>query len=344
MKTVLVGPYQGEIGGISKFIFNVKAVLGENVVIYSIVRNPKKSNALKAIKAICKLVAFPLFVFRSYKKIGKIVVITPSFHAFWESILYCVISRMMGKKAVLRYAGDLKWFYQESGGLQKYAIKVALRIPNELLLQSEGIAKFVTTIEGKDLTINILPEFLLELPAVNLSERKHPSNSVHFMFMGGTEAKRKGVVEVVEAIASLSSKPCFERMIFHLIAIPDDVSLSAIEDERNVYVYDFISGDEKSKLMEKADVLLLPSRSEGMPNLILESLSYGLYVITTPVGSIPELITRDVGSFVDFGSADSLQDEVLKLMDSSLHPRYSRELSERYCVKSLNDLIKSSIL
>ena len=43
-------------------------------------------------------------------------------------------------------------------------------------------------------------------------------------------------------------------------------------------------------LFRKSDMLVLPSRSEGMPNVILEAWSQKLGVVSTSVGGVPEMI------------------------------------------------------
>jgi len=49
---------------------------------------------------------------------------------------------------------------------------------------------------------------------------------------------------------------------------------------------------------EKADMLILTSDHEGTPNVILEAMSSGLAVVTTPVGSVQELLGEHAGKCV----------------------------------------------
>lgn len=48
-------------------------------------------------------------------------------------------------------------------------------------------------------------------------------------------------------------------------------------------------------LMEESSILVLPSHSEGFPNVVLEAMSRGMAVIGTSVGAIPEMLAGDCG-------------------------------------------------
>ncbi len=58
--------------------------------------------------------------------------------------------------------------------------------------------------------------------------------------------------------------------------------------------------------MSAADVLVLPSYSEGLPTVLVEAGSLGLPVIASAVGGIPELLGRDRGTILPDSSAQGV--------------------------------------
>jgi len=54
------------------------------------------------------------------------------------------------------------------------------------------------------------------------------------------------------------------------------------------------SHDEVALWMNVADVLCLTSRSEGMPNVVMEALVSGIPVVATSVGACPELLSHEL--------------------------------------------------
>lgn len=65
------------------------------------------------------------------------------------------------------------------------------------------------------------------------------------------------------------------------------------KDVENVLYTGKMNPEDIPDIMNMLDVLLLPSRNEGMPRVILEAVLSGVNVVASDVGGIPEVIGRD---------------------------------------------------
>jgi glycosyltransferase involved in cell wall biosynthesis len=64
---------------------------------------------------------------------------------------------------------------------------------------------------------------------------------------------------------------------------------------------------------EAIDLLVLPSRSEGLPNVILEAISFGVRVVAADVGAVRDVITdRNKGWLVPSGDPNALAAAIIE--------------------------------
>jgi teichuronic acid biosynthesis glycosyltransferase TuaC len=83
---------------------------------------------------------------------------------------------------------------------------------------------------------------------------------------------------------------------------------------------------EVVRYMSAADVLVLPSYSEGLPTVIVEAGSLGLPVIGSAVGGIPELLGDGRGTLLADVSAESVG---ASLAEFAARPAAGREAADR---------------
>jgi glycosyltransferase involved in cell wall biosynthesis len=80
--------------------------------------------------------------------------------------------------------------------------------------------------------------------------------------------------------------------------------------------------------MASVDALILVSKHEGMPIVVLEALQVGLPIISTPVGGIPEMIDHKENGFL---SKSLHKADILKALDEfkATSPKERSEISQR---------------
>lgn len=120
-----------------------------------------------------------------------------------------------------------------------------------------------------------------------------PGDVTLLLFVGRLVAE-KNLPLLLESVARLS-RP--ERPLVWLVGEgPERVRVEALIARLGLSGDVHLLGERSDvrALMLAADLLVLPSREEGLSNVLLEAMSHGLPVIATAVGGSPELIDDHV--------------------------------------------------
>lgn len=87
--------------------------------------------------------------------------------------------------------------------------------------------------------------------------------------------------------------------------------------ESQVELPGWIVGEDKERFFKNAFAYCMTSKQEGLPMSVLESMSYGVPVISTPVGCLPDfLIEKENVLFFDYGNEKELSKKMELLIDN----------------------------
>lgn len=124
----------------------------------------------------------------------------------------------------------------------------------------------------------------------------------------GTVNARKGYADMIRAFARIANKYPEWRIVFAgngEVKQGEELAKSLSIDKQTVFL-GWVSGAEKDRAFKEASIFCLPSYAEGFPMAVLDAWAYGLPVITTPVGGIPD-IAEDGKNLLLFTPGDEEQ-------------------------------------
>lgn len=133
---------------------------------------------------------------------------------------------------------------------------------------------------------------------------------VKFLFLGRYE-RRKGIEELNKAISDVQN----QNFEFHFVGpIPQNKQLKL----DNVFYHGEIRDKPLlNKHINNCDVLVCPSWSEGMPNVILEAMANGLAVIATDVGATNVLVNDKTGWLIKDCDPEKIKSTLLEVIKTN---------------------------
>lgn len=200
-------------------------------------------------------------------------------------------------------------------GYEMFQPPVGLRMRLENRLLSGPVkwnnlnADFVFSYGGKITSLiqslGVTANKIIEIPTgidpswIASSQPNRLSGPIEFCFIGRNE-RRKGIVELREAIKTFPA----EAFHFHFIGpIPAEAGLK----QKNVTYHGAIRDTKQIQaILDRCQVLVVPSLSEGMPNVIMEGMARGLAIVATPVGAVESVVDEHNGWLVELGNVQSL--------------------------------------
>jgi len=323
MRVLMIGPGKDVIGGITTLVEVLVPALEQRVELsyFSTVdRRPLKESgyfsAQNIFLAFSQYARFIAALFRAHPQI--IHIHTSQGLAWLKDTFYILVSKLYNAKIVLHiHAADFDDLYEKKGRLVQDYTRWAMGLTDVVISVSD---------EWKQRLAGIVPlEKITAFPNCIAIDSFSPrpahrsTNGVKALFIGSVGA-RKGTFDLLEALGRLKSRNCVlptciagdeeregdllrARMRLQELQLADSCELPG-----------GVRGEKKAALFEKANLFILPSYNEGLPMAILEGMSAGMAIVSTPVGGIPEVVRDGYNGFlVPPGDIDALAEKLAVL-------------------------------
>ncbi len=164
------------------------------------------------------------------------------------------------------------------------------------------------------------------------------SSKIKLVFLGRV-GQRKGTFDLINAFANLPDnlKSNSELIIAGDGEIHQGRQLvEQLHLTEQIKFLGLINAQQRDLLLTAADIYVLPTYNEGLPLALLEAMSWGLPVITTPVSGIPDVVVSSKnGLLITPGNIQQLSEAIQLLMENE-DLRLSLGLAARETVASLD--------
>ncbi len=142
------------------------------------------------------------------------------------------------------------------------------------------------------------------------SKFKRFRKKIHNLAYVGRISYEKGVDLLIKAYKNL-----LRNRRFNLLIVgegPEKDKIVKMSKGLPIRFYETVTGDKLLSILSKVDLLVIPSRSEGLPLILFESWAMGLPVLATRVGDLHYYIKDGRNGFLANVDSDSLKENINK--------------------------------
>ena len=296
---LILGPHREAISGVSTHLnLLMDSALGEDFELAHFQVGSEGRATEGVMRKALRLLASPFALFATilFRHVALVHVNTSlNPRAYWRDLAYLLVAKLLRARVVYQvHGGELpEQFFAGRRALTSF-LRWTLGLPDLVVVlascELEAYRQFVP-----DQDVVAIPNGIDCRPFAHLSTVVSSTRDpLHLIYIGRI-AREKGLYETLQGMRLALELGVDARLTIAGGGAEEARLRSyavALGIAPRVTFVGPVFGDDKVSLMAGADVMLLPSYSEGLPYALLEAMAAGLPVIATPVGAIPDVVTH----------------------------------------------------
>jgi len=213
-----------------------------------------------------------------------------------------LILKIMRKKVILMPAGITPKVYSLKNGpfynFTSLMMRINLHLADKIIIYSHALIKDMD-IERYQHKIVISHEHFIDFTKFKIY--KKVNDRLNVIGYVGRLSEEKGILNLVRAIPLVLRQNC---PVSFIICGEGELMSNIIEFIKNEHLEEHvlltgsIPHEDVPRYLNKMKLLVLPSYTEGLPNIVLEAMACGTPVLATLVGAIPDVIKDSKTGFL----------------------------------------------
>lgn len=296
-RVLMLGPLPPPVGGMATVVENLSAALRKHLdveVLNNVKTTPADRSLWQGVRAQLALL-WRLARGVAGRRPLVVHIHTCSFNTFWRNAVDVLVAKALGGRVLLHIHGaQFHKFLAGLGPSRAWLARRVFALADGVVVLGGNWSEVLRPWVARADKLHVLPN---AVPVPDLAAA-HPAAAAPggpYVITLANYERRKGQEDLVRAMARLPADCPLRLELYGADGEPGEREriaglVSELGLGGRVAVNGPVMGAEKDRRFRAAAAFCLPSYDEGLPMAMLEAMSYGLPVVVTTVGSIPEVI------------------------------------------------------
>jgi glycosyltransferase involved in cell wall biosynthesis len=249
-----------------------------------------------------------------------------------DGLVGILLGRQLNLPTICTVRGSDATTFPYENALNLYHSKKVIRESDQIVAVSHTLKELVESLAKSPKGIRVVYNGV-DTKKFHIKQTSSELNQIApidpYILFVGRDIRRKGLIDLMSAFVELVDK--IEHKLIVIGPTSDEVrmlssDLTTLASGRLI-IPGCMSPDSIPPYMQNCELFVLPSYSEGLPNVVLEAMACGKPVIATNVMGIPEAVINNVtGLLIEPGDTSTLAEVILSLTKD---PERCREMGRR---------------
>ncbi|WP_313531255.1 glycosyltransferase family 4 protein [Sphingobacterium multivorum] len=346
-RILLVSPLPPPVGGIASWTVNILEFFNTySNLEYKLIHlnSSMRFRSITSVSIVSRIIFGVLnFIFFFGKFFSAIIkkpdvchITSSASFGLYKDLILVIICRLFGSKSVIHYRfGRIPELEKLNNWEWKLLCLVNRLAYHIIVLDTNSLNILLNYGNNISLVANpVSPELMT-------FREKNPKNEQNIILFVGHVTIKKGVYELFKALKEI--KP---DCMVHILGPFENELKQDLEEIYNpkgkVVFHGATKKDDVYKMMLNSKVLILPSYTEGFPNVVIEGMALGCSIIASSVGAIPEMLNEGRGILVPPRNIPDLKESISALLDNHTERLKLSSKAEKFALEnySMESIIK----